>query len=94
MMDKVTFAPNDEHTIGVELELALVDEQTMALSSSISDVLEQLPESSRGKNFSGATPSEVNTASDNQRISMEFRVNFASASRAAGVLLSPRDSAS
>ena len=42
-MSKFIFHNNETPSIGVELELALVDEETLALSSSIADVLEQLP---------------------------------------------------
>lgn len=42
-MSKLDFHSNDRPTIGIELELGLVDEQTMALSSSIGEVLERLP---------------------------------------------------
>lgn len=42
-MQKLSFKPNDAPTIGVELELALVDGETMALSSSVSEMLQQLP---------------------------------------------------
>lgn len=38
-----TFVRNDAPTLGVELELNLVDEQTMALRSGISAVMEALP---------------------------------------------------
>lgn len=50
-MSKVSFSSNAEPTIGVELELALVDEKTMALSSSIEQVLAQIPDNELGKNF-------------------------------------------
>ncbi len=42
-MDKITFSPSPKPTLGVELELALVDAESMALSSSIEDVLGRLP---------------------------------------------------
>jgi len=42
-MGKLEFNSNSRPTMGVELELALVDAETMALSSSIGQVLEQLP---------------------------------------------------
>lgn len=42
-MQKLTFKPNDAPTVGVELELGLVDGETMALSSSVSEMLKQLP---------------------------------------------------
>ena len=38
-MSKLLFTHNSEHTIGVELELGLVDEETMALSNSFSDLI-------------------------------------------------------
>jgi len=43
-MTTLTFTSNDSPTIGVELELQLIDAQTFALSSSIEAVLEGLPE--------------------------------------------------
>jgi carboxylate-amine ligase len=42
-MRKLEFNANAEPTLGVELELALVDARTMALSSSIGQVLERVP---------------------------------------------------
>ena len=42
-MQKLTFNSNDAPTLGIELELALVDEQTMALSSSVTELLAVLP---------------------------------------------------
>lgn len=42
-MKKLAFSYNPEPTLGVEIELALVDGRTMALSSSIHPVLERLP---------------------------------------------------
>ncbi len=44
-MGKLEFTSNAEHTLGIELELGLVDESTMDLSSSIQHVLDALPES-------------------------------------------------
>lgn len=38
-MSKLLFTHNSEHTIGVELELGLVDEKTMALSNSFADLI-------------------------------------------------------
>lgn len=38
-MSKILFRGNSSHTIGVEVELGLVDEKTMALSSSLGDLL-------------------------------------------------------
>ncbi len=46
---KLEFASSSEPTLGVELEVALVDEGTMALSSSIQQVLERVPEPLRGR---------------------------------------------
>lgn len=43
-MRKLVFTQNDHPTLGVELELALVDAETMALTSAIRKVLDQLPE--------------------------------------------------
>ena len=43
-MTKLDFAANDSPTIGVELELGIVDGETMALSSSVGQLLPQLPE--------------------------------------------------
>ena len=45
-MGKLGFNSNSEPTLGVEVELGLVDDQTMALSNSIEQVLEQLNENS------------------------------------------------
>lgn len=42
-MNKLEFTPNLEPTLGVELELGLVDERSMALSSSIQPLLDCLP---------------------------------------------------
>ncbi|REJ69145.1 MAG: YbdK family carboxylate-amine ligase [Planctomycetota bacterium] len=43
-MQKIAFQSSPGPSIGIELEFALVDEQTMALSNSIADVLEAIPE--------------------------------------------------
>lgn len=43
-MNKIVFQSSPGPSIGIELELALVDEQTMALSSSIGDFLAAIPE--------------------------------------------------
>jgi carboxylate-amine ligase len=43
-MNKLVFKNSEAPTLGVEIELALVDNATMALSSSIHRVLEQIPE--------------------------------------------------
>ena len=42
-MDKLTFNSNDEHTLGVELELGLVDGDTMELTSAVRKMLDHLP---------------------------------------------------
>ena len=42
-MTKLEFHSNPRPTIGVELELGLIDTQTMALSNSVSQVLERIP---------------------------------------------------
>ena len=42
-MRKIDFHRNEYPTIGVELELGLVDGETMAFSSSIKEVLDLLP---------------------------------------------------
>ncbi|MEO8494699.1 MAG: YbdK family carboxylate-amine ligase, partial [Planctomycetota bacterium] len=42
-MSKLTFNSNNRPTVGIELELGLVDGQTMELSSSIEAVLAELP---------------------------------------------------
>ena len=42
-MSTIPFTRNDKPTIGVELELALVDAESMALSSSIDPLMAQLP---------------------------------------------------
>ena len=43
-MKKLVFTQNRRPTLGIELELALVDADTMALSSSIGPILERVPE--------------------------------------------------
>ncbi len=43
-MNKIQFNRNESPTLGVELELGLVDEQTMELSSSIDKILAHIPE--------------------------------------------------
>jgi len=43
-MNKIEFSRNERPTIGIELELALVDEESMALSSSIEQLLPLLPD--------------------------------------------------
>jgi len=48
-MTRLAFAPNDKPTIGVELELQLVDAETMALSNSIERVLEAMPQELEGQ---------------------------------------------
>ncbi|QDU46991.1 Carboxylate-amine ligase YbdK [Symmachiella dynata] len=42
-MPSLEFKRNDYPTVGVEIELQLVDAETMALSNSISDILAELP---------------------------------------------------
>ncbi len=49
-MGKIDFASNLTHTLGIELELGLVDGETMALSNSVQQVLDQLPDEA-GKVF-------------------------------------------
>ena len=44
MMGKIEFNSNDRPTLGIEIELGLVDNQTMELSSSIAPLLERLPD--------------------------------------------------
>ncbi len=46
-MGKIEFSPNERPTIGVELELGLLDVDTMELSSCVAEVLEQVPEELR-----------------------------------------------
>lgn len=43
-MSRLTFTRNDEPTLGVEIELQMVDAETMALANRIFDVLKLLPE--------------------------------------------------
>ncbi len=43
-MSALTFTHNESPTIGVEIELQLVDAKTMALSNSIEEILKRLPE--------------------------------------------------
>ena len=43
-MGKLEFHSNDAATLGIELELALVDDRTLGLSSSVRQVLEKLPD--------------------------------------------------
>jgi glutamate---cysteine ligase / carboxylate-amine ligase len=43
-----TFAHNERPTIGVEIELCLVDSQTMALRSAIAQILRELPQELEG----------------------------------------------
>ncbi len=42
-MTKLDFTPNTRPTIGIELELGLVDAKSMALSSSVAELLQALP---------------------------------------------------
>jgi glutamate---cysteine ligase / carboxylate-amine ligase len=53
-MSKLIFNPTLEPTLGVELELALADEETMALSSSIQRILDRVP-----AEFAGAIKPEL-----------------------------------
>ncbi len=46
-MAKLTFTQNDAPTVGIEVELGLVDAETLALTSSINQLLEKLPEEAR-----------------------------------------------
>jgi carboxylate-amine ligase len=46
-MSKLEFSKNERPTLGIELELGLVDADTMALSSSIETVLARLPQEAR-----------------------------------------------
>ena len=46
-MAKLDFNSNQNHTLGVELELALVDVETGHLTSAIQPLLDQLPDSVR-----------------------------------------------
>ncbi len=48
-MQKLKFTPNPEPTVGIEIELALVDEETGALRSAIGDILAKLPAQCEGK---------------------------------------------
>ncbi len=43
-MSKLVFQSSEESTVGIEIELALVDAQTMALSSAINQIMERVPE--------------------------------------------------
>lgn len=53
-MKKLVFHPNPKPTLGVELELGLVDAETLALRSAILDVLDALP-----ADFSGSVKPEL-----------------------------------
>ena len=46
-MGKLAFRSNDRPTIGIELELGIVDAQTMSLTSAIQPLIELLPEKRR-----------------------------------------------
>lgn len=48
-MGKLEFHANSTPSLGVELELGLVDAQTLALSSSVADVLAQVPKSAEDR---------------------------------------------
>ncbi len=43
-MEKLEFRSNDKPTVGIEIELGLVDQESMALSSSIQSLLDALPD--------------------------------------------------
>ena len=43
-MTKLAFRSNSHHSLGIELELGIVDAKTMKLSSSIEDILARLPQ--------------------------------------------------
>ncbi|MEX0937397.1 MAG: YbdK family carboxylate-amine ligase [Pirellulales bacterium] len=47
-MSKIEFHSNDSPTLGVELELGLIDARTQALSNSIHQLLERIPEEHDG----------------------------------------------
>ena len=47
-MSKIEFRGNDSHTIGVEVELGLVDEKTMGLSSSLGALMANLDSTDEG----------------------------------------------
>jgi carboxylate-amine ligase len=47
-MDRIEFTSNDRPTLGIEIELALVDAETMALSNSIRPLLERVPDELAG----------------------------------------------
>jgi len=47
-MSKIEFRGNDAHTIGVEVELGLVDETTMELSNSLNDLMSNLKCTDKG----------------------------------------------
>lgn len=48
-MSKIEFRANNYPTLGVELELGLVDSKTMHLSSAVQTILDQLPEEEKGQ---------------------------------------------
>jgi carboxylate-amine ligase len=48
-MEKIQFKSSPKPTLGIELELSLVDAQTMALSSSIQQIVPQVPEAYAGR---------------------------------------------
>jgi len=47
-MSKIVFNSCDAHTLGIELELGLVDAESMALSNSVQQVLARMPEQYEG----------------------------------------------
>ena len=46
-MGKIEFRPNEKPTVGIEIELGLVDNQSMALTSKINSLLDSLPADSQ-----------------------------------------------
>ena len=48
-MEKINFNSNATPSVGVEIELALVDMETMALTSAVNDILGKLPPEYEGK---------------------------------------------
>src|SRR6056297_1791141 len=48
-MAKLDFTSNETHTIGVELELGVIDGETQQLTSGSDALLEQIPEEARGE---------------------------------------------
>ncbi|MBA2117101.1 carboxylate-amine ligase [Bremerella alba] len=48
-MSKIEFRANNYPTLGVELELGLIDSKSMQLSSAVQTILDQLPEEEKGQ---------------------------------------------